>query len=163
MVTITAQQQYTLVDKTYHDRILHLNAVHSIKTVSKPIITAIPVFRTKQSAQQLKNEIAYKNKTNQWHISMDEHTNKSIFQAKLLANETYMNDTMCIKEIDFTNEQFAYNLINQNIAILYIDMFWYKNYNMQQVITGNLWLPHGYYSDNCDIDLAKHLLNEKYN
>ena len=146
MFTIKAQQ-YTLVNKKCPDQIMHFNAVHSVKNLNRSTITAIPVFRSKQSAEQFKNDIIHKKKINEWHISMDENTNKAICQAKTLSNSTYTND-ICIQEIDFNNDHLTTKLLINNIAVMYISMFWYKHMKKQQIISGNLWLPNGYYNDD---------------
>lgn len=162
MFTINAQQQYTLVNKKCPDQILHFNAVHSVKKINRSTITAIPVFRSKRSAEQFKKDIIHKKKINEWHISMDRNSNKAICQAKTLSNDTYTND-ICVQEIDFNNEHLTTKLLINNIAVMYINMFWYKQMNIQQVISGNLWLPNGYYTDELEADFIKLIYNRKNN
>lgn len=95
---------------------------------------------------------------------MDEISNKSICQARELSNDTYMDD-IGIKEIDFNQKHLTTKLLINNIAVMYIDMFWYKHFRMQQVILGKLWLPNGYYydDDGFPIDFSKLIDNRKNN
>ena len=57
---------------------------------------------------------------------MDKNSKKSIMQAKTLSNNTYTDDII-IKEIDFNNDYLNHKLIINNIAVMYINVFWYKH------------------------------------
>lgn len=166
MFTINAyqQQQYTLVNKKYPDQILHLNTAHSVKKINRSTITAIPVFRSKESAEQFKKDIVHKKQIVEWYVTMDKNSKKSIMQAKTLSSNTYTDDIM-IKEIDFNNDHLTHKLIMNNIAVMYINLFWYKHMRQQHIISGNLWLPNGYYYDDDGflIDFAKLIYNKNNN
>ena len=157
MFTIKTQQHYTLVNKKCPDQILHLNTTHSVKKINRSTITAIPVFRSKESAKQFKKDIVHKNQIVEWYVTMDKNSKNSIMQAKTLSNDTYTNNDIDIKEIDFNNDYLTHKLIMNNIAVMYINVFWYKHMRQQQIISGNLWLPNGYYydDDGFPIDFAK--------
>lgn len=162
---ITTCAQYTLVHKSNPDEIMHLISRHGSDKIKRTNISAIPVFRSKRSAEQFKNELSHRHQTMEWFAHFDNNNsngNKSILQAtKLSEHVVYDTEDICIQEIDFNNRHLTQKLIIHNIAVFYVTMFWYKHAKRQQVVSGHMWLPTNYYSN--DIDFAKLIYNRENN